>query len=98
MLKGDDFKYLVWHVLMGCPARDTSPSPIPCDVQNKEGDGVLHSDLGDRYRNMMGSKQAKSKISVVTRKLLNAEYASRSRVQVAILSILLDCGFPGNIP
>jgi hypothetical protein len=98
ILEGDDFKYLVWHVLMGCPARDTSPSPIPCDVQNKERNGVQHGDCnGDRYKYMIGSKQTKSKMSIATRRLLNAEYASRNRVQVSILSILLDCGFPGNV-
>lgn len=98
ILEGDDFKYLVWHVLMGCPARDTSPSPIPCDVQNKDRDSILHCDYnGDKYKYMIGSKQTKSKISAATRRRLNAEYASRNRVQVAILSILLDCGFPGYI-
>lgn len=98
ILEGDDFRYLVWHVLMGCPARDTSTSPIPCDVQNKERNSVLRSDYnGDRYKYMIGSKQTKSKMSAATRRLLNAEYASRNRVQVAILSILLDCGFPGNV-
>jgi hypothetical protein len=98
ILEGDDFKYLVWHVLMGCPARDTSPSPIPCDVQNKERNDVLRSSYnGDRYKYMIGSKQTKSKMSAATRRLLNAEYASRNRVQVTILSILLDCGFPGNV-
>ena len=98
ILEGDDFKYLVWHVLMGCPARDTSPSPIPCDALFKEGDGILNSTYnGDKYKCMIGSKQRKNKISVATRRLLNAEYASRNRVQVAILSILLDCGFPGNV-
>lgn len=95
VLEGDDFKYLVWHVLMGCPARDTSPSPIPSHTLNNEVDSILHSSyIGDKY--MIGSKQTKGKISVATRRILNAEYASRNRVQVAILSILLDCGFPGD--
>ena len=98
ILEGDDFKYLVWHVLMGCPARDTSPSSIPFYVRKEEGNGAFDSDFdGIRSKYMGEPKLMGSKMSAATKKLLNAEHASRNRVQVAILSILLDCGFPGNI-
>ena len=102
ILEGDDFKYLVWHVLMGCPSRDTSPSSIPiscCDTQIKEGNYVIDSDKDDKNKvvDMSLSKRMTNKINNATKKLLYAEYASRNRVQITILSILLDCGFPGNL-
>ena len=99
ILEGDDFKYLVWHVLMGCPGRDTSPSsiPIPCNTQIVEGNYVIDSDRQDRNKviDMSVSKTKTNKINNSTKKLLHAEYASRNRVQITVLGILLDCGFPG---
>ena len=106
ILEGDAFKYLVWHVLMVCPARDTSPSSIPCDNQNDNdmgwdvldcaNDENISKDMKGLRKDMKGLKQSQSKISNTTQRLLNAEHAGRNRIQVAILSILLDCGFPGN--
>lgn len=104
ILEGDDFKFLVWHVLMGCPGRDTSPSsiPIPCDTQIEEGNEGkygIDSDKQDKNKviDMSIPKRTTEKMNNATQKLLYAEYARRNRVQVAILSILLDCGFPGNL-
>ena len=100
LLANEHIKYLLWHVLMACPERDTTSSPIPSSSSSFSSANILgkveeeEDDIGENFTRVLKLFKSKAKASICRQ--VREEQESRHRGHEKCVEVLLRYGFPGK--